>query len=240
MGSSGGKAERTSVRIVEAGRLLATERGLTAISVSEVAAAAGLSKSGLLFRCRSATDLQVDIAMAWREELEETACAAAAGRGIGGVWAFCREWLSRPGLRGAPVDVLRGDPVRDRSFTDIRPRRTVTGTLRIALRAIEGALGRAARAGELAAATEASGIAFDVLALLLSWSWAARVLGVERALEMIATRVWSMLAALCVDAASTLPPLESELRVLRGAPPPVLEEERDAGTPLPDYDNAPF
>jgi len=236
---NGAKAQRTLGRAVEAGREQAWRLGLTAISLDGVASAAGLSRSGLLSRCRSAVELQVGIAADWRQEIERTACEAARSEGgVRGAWAFCREWLTHPAIRGAPVDVLRGDCSADSGAPDRRPRRSVAGALRVVFKALSAALEEARRSGDLLPGVDPEGIAFQLESLLLSWPWAARAFGVRRAVERIASACWAILEGACADLEAPLPPLSPELQRILGESPqsevaPSCEGEDDPSPAFP-------
>jgi AcrR family transcriptional regulator len=85
------KGERTKNAILDAAAALATQEGLTALSIGRLAEATGMSKSGLFAHFGSKEDLQVatvDHAAALFVA-EVISPARAAPRGVARVWALC-------------------------------------------------------------------------------------------------------------------------------------------------------
>src|ERR1035437_2932630 len=111
-GSSGprrsrGDGERTRNAIVRAAAALVAVDGLESLSIASVAAAVGLSKSGLHAHFGSKTELQLatvaEAARIFAEEVVQPALAAPPG--LAQLTAVCEAFFAYPERRTYPADV---------------------------------------------------------------------------------------------------------------------------------------
>jgi AcrR family transcriptional regulator len=158
------KGQRTRQAILDVAADLATEEGLEPLSIGRLAAAAGMSKSGLFAHFGSKEELQlatVDHA-ATIFVREVIAPARAAPQGLPRVWALCERMIDYSERQVFPGGCFfasasfefkrRPGPVRDR----------IQAMLRSWLGYLEHAVERAREAGELTTSLTAREIAFEL------------------------------------------------------------------------------
>ena len=158
------KGERTKHAILETAAALATQEGLEPLSIARLAAATGMSKSGLFAHFGSKEELQlatVDHAAAMFVA-EVIAPARAAPRGLARVWALCDRMVDYSERQVFPGGCFfactsfefnnRPGPVRDR----------IEEMIRSWLSYLEHAIEQAREAGELDRVLGAREIAFQL------------------------------------------------------------------------------
>jgi AcrR family transcriptional regulator len=195
------RGERTRTAVLDQALLLATVAGLDGLSLSQVADALGVSKSGLFAHWRSKEALQlavIDHARAqWTEQIIRPAFAAP--RGTRRLWA-----VHDTRLRFYEAQVLPGGcffananfefnarpgPIRDRLATELTDWMTfLTGLARDAV-----------TAGELHPATDPAGLAYQVESLGVCAVMQAHVLGPETTFRHARHALHGHLRALATD-----------------------------------------
>ena len=158
------KGERTRKAILDTAAALATQEGLEPLSIARIAAATGLSKSGLFAHFGSKEELQlatVDHAAALFVD-EVISPARSAPRGLARVWALCDHMVDYSERQVFPGGCFfastsfefnnKPGPVRDR----------IEHMLRSWLSYLEHAVEQAQEAGELDPSLSAREIAFEL------------------------------------------------------------------------------
>jgi AcrR family transcriptional regulator len=158
------KGERTRHAILEVAAALATEEGLSPLSIGRLAEASGMSKSGLFAHFGSKEELQlatVDYAASVFAD-EVIAPARAAPRGLARVWALCDHMIDYSERQVFPGGCFfaatsvefnnRPGPVRDR----------IAELIRTWLSYLEHAVEQAQEAGELDRSVSAREVAFQL------------------------------------------------------------------------------
>jgi AcrR family transcriptional regulator len=196
------KGQRTRKAILETAAALATEHGLESLSIGALAAATGMSKSGLFAHFGSKQELQlatVDHAaeVFVREVIEP---ARAAPRGMARIWALLDgflDYVEREVFVGGCFFATtsaefknRPGPVRDR----------VTEKLALWLSYVEHAIEQAQAIGELDPAVEARRIAFELNAFVQNAEGQYELFGDRRVFADAREAVRDRLEALRVEA----------------------------------------
>jgi AcrR family transcriptional regulator len=162
------KGERTRAAILEEAAQLSTVVGLEGLSIGGLAAATGMSKSGLYAHFGSKLDLQLATIEAARQTFVEEVLrpAFAAPRGRERLLAACEAFLSHvergvfPGgcfFVAAAADVgTQPGPVRD----------TITAQQRAWLEVLERLIRETIERGELKPGTDPTQLAFELQALM--------------------------------------------------------------------------
>jgi AcrR family transcriptional regulator len=165
-----GKGEETRAMILDAALAQASAGGFESLTIGELAATTGLSKSGLFAHFGSREDLQIAVLDLAAERFAATVFVPAmkARRGLPRVRAIFEHWLrwtQESGLKhGCPMHAAaiefddRPGPVRDR----------VVGHFNALQAAVERALGLAIETGELRADLDTAQFAFETLGIVLA------------------------------------------------------------------------
>jgi AcrR family transcriptional regulator len=189
------KGERTRAAILDQAARLATEVGLEALSIGQLADATGMSKSGLYAHFGSKRDLQLATIEAARHTFVEEVMRPAlrSPRGIERLLAMCSAYLSHverrifPGgcfFSAAAVDVgTRPGPVHD----------AIVAQQLAWLGLLERLTREAMQCGDLDPDTRPEQLAFELQALLVAANTAFILRGdtgaFARALEAVRTRL---------------------------------------------------
>ncbi|HEX6969509.1 MAG TPA: TetR/AcrR family transcriptional regulator [Micromonosporaceae bacterium] len=172
------RGERTRMAVLDTAVALATANGLDGLSLSQLAAALGVSKSGLFAHWRSKEELQLATVERAREQWMEHIVrpALAAPKGIRRLWAlhetrlaFYRAAVLPGGCFFANIQFeynARSGPVRDR----------VAEVLAEWTALLERLVTASVSAGELPADTDAARLAYEIDALGLAAVLKSRLL----------------------------------------------------------------
>ena len=189
-----GKGEATRQVILDRATALASEVGLTGLTIGQLADDLHLSKSGLFGHFQSKEALQIQVlehgAASFVEQVVRPALGAA--RGLPRLRALFERWLAwDASLPGGCVFVAasselddRPGPVRDRLIDFQRQWIDVLATS--FLKAIE--------VGDVAADADPAQFAHDLYGIMLAWHHSARLLG-DPAAERRARRAFEALLA---------------------------------------------
>lgn len=197
------RGERTRTAVLDTAVALATKAGLDGLSLSQLADALGVSKSGLFAHWRSKTDLQLATIDRAREQWTDLVVAPAlrAPRGVRRLWAlhaarldFYRAAVLPGGCFFAKCQFeysVRPGPVRDRLAE-------VYGEW---LALIERLAAEAAAAGELRTDVDVRQLAYEIESFGLAAVMRSRMLPEEAGRAHVHARraVLDRLRALCPD-----------------------------------------
>jgi len=173
------KGQRTKHTILDVAADLASEHGLGSLSIGSLAAATGMSKSGLFAHFGSKEELQIaTVEHAASLFVDEViAPARSAPKGLPRVWALCDHKLRYleqqifPGgcfFAATSVEYShRPGPVRDR----------IEDMLRSWLSYLEHAVEQAQQSGELDDSLSAREITFELDSFALSANWQYHLFG---------------------------------------------------------------
>lgn len=195
------RGERTRTAVLDAAVELASQVGLDGLSLGQLAATLGVSKSGLFAHWRAKEELQLATidraAEQWREQIVLPALQAPAG--IRRLWAvherrlaFYRAALLPGGCFFAKVEfeyAARPGPVRDRIVTALAD---WTGFL-------ERLVAEAVAAGELPDDTDPRQLAYEIEAFGVAAVLRSYLLAPEASYAHARTAVLHRLRALCPD-----------------------------------------
>lgn len=167
------KGDRTRSRILTAAASFASEHGLESLSIGELAAATGMSKSGLFAHFGSKEELQLATIEHARSVFVDAvvAPALAAPAGRARLEALCERWIDYIRREVFPGGCFysaismeyknRPGPVRDRLLTHTD---AWIDTIRRAVR-------QAQRLGELPRGTDSAQLAFELHAIVMTANW---------------------------------------------------------------------
>ncbi|KFL37909.1 TetR/AcrR family transcriptional regulator [Arenimonas donghaensis] len=181
MSPSPSKGDHTRNRLVEAGAAIARIEGLDGLTIGNLAAAAGMSKSGVFAHFGSREDLQLDILERASEAFADQVFRPAfrERRGLPRFRAVFRQWLAFLGGMGDAGGCIlmaaasefddKPGPVRERVQANQRQMRGE----------IERCVQMAVDAGELRADSDVAQIAFETFALVLGSHHDLRLFGAD-------------------------------------------------------------
>jgi len=200
------KGEDTRAAILDVALRLASELGLTGLTIGGLAEALALSKSGLFAHFGSKEALQVAVLDRAGERFAEVVVrpALAAPRGEARLRALFERWLAWPGEVKLPGGCIF---VQAASELDDRPggaRDRLAALERDWLDTIARVVRGAQQEGQLASALDPEQLAFELHGAMLSWHHANRLLRDGRA----EARARAALERLIASARPTPPPLE--------------------------------
>jgi AcrR family transcriptional regulator len=164
---------------------LASREGLEGLSIGRLAAATGMSKSGLFAHFGSKAELQlatIDAARRIYVELIVTP-AAAAPPGLARLRATCDAWVGYLEARTFPGGCFWAQVAAE---FDARPgavRDAVAGVMRQWLEALAHTAREARERGELSRREDPDQLAFELNGLMLGGNWAHQLLGDDSAFE---------------------------------------------------------
>jgi len=195
------RGERTRVAILDSAVMLATEVGLSGLSLGQLADRMGVSKSGLFAHWRSKADLQLATIDRAREQWANAIVLPAlrAPRGIRRLWALHDQRISFYRSGALPGDcffantefefAVRPGPIRDR----------LVEVLAEWLALIERLVAEAIEAGELPGTVDPAQLAFEIDAIGVATVHQARLLDRATIHRNARTAVLDRLRALCTD-----------------------------------------
>lgn len=172
------KGEETRRRILERAALLASRSGLEGLSIGELAADLGLSKSGLFAHFGAKEDLQVAVLQAASERYEAVVLKPAlkVPRGEARVRALFERWLdwtSDPGSPGGCLFLAAATELDDREG---KARDFLVGGQRQLLELIVKTARGAIESGEFRKDLDCEGFAFELFGLVLAFNHQRRLL----------------------------------------------------------------
>jgi AcrR family transcriptional regulator len=197
------RGERTRVAILDAAVMLATEVGLSGLSLSQLADRLGASKSGLFAHWRSKEELQLATIDRAREQWIERVVGPAlrAPRGVRRLWALHEQQIHFYESRALPGDCFfthtkfeyaqRPGPVRDRLVEVVSE--WVSLFERLAAEAVA--------LGELAPSVDPAQLAFEIDAIGVGAVHQSRLLDRASAHRRSRAAVLGRLRALCPNPA---------------------------------------
>jgi AcrR family transcriptional regulator len=173
------KGTLTRERIVDAAFSLASSVGLEGLSIGNLAAKLGLSKSGLFAHFGSKDELELEVLRSARRRFEDTVIrpALSAPRGEPRLRALLDHWLKwieNPSMPGGCIFVeaaaeLDARPGPQREFLVSSQKEWLAALTRAAVLAIE--------AGHFREDTDAQQFAYELNSLMLGYHHAKRLLG---------------------------------------------------------------
>lgn len=195
------RGERTRTAVLDAAVELASTAGLDGLSLGQLAATLGVSKSGLFAHWRAKEELQLATidraAEQWRERIVLPALRAPAG--VRQLWAvherrldFYRASVLPGGCFFAKVEfeyAARPGPVRDR----------IARALAEWTAFLERLAGEAITAGELSAGTDARQVAYEIEAFGVAAVMRSRLLDPEVSYAHARAAALHRLRTLCPD-----------------------------------------
>jgi AcrR family transcriptional regulator len=164
------KGERTRAAILDEAARLATVEGLEGLSIGGLAAATGLSKSGLYAHFGSKVQLQLATIESARETFiaEVLQPALAAPKGIERLLAACDAFLSHVERRVFPGGCFFAAAASEQGTRPGPVRDSVAAQQRDWITLLERLAREAKELGELGPAAEPSQLAFELNALLVA------------------------------------------------------------------------
>jgi AcrR family transcriptional regulator len=177
------KGEETRQRILTRAGQLASQRGLSGLSIGELANDLGLSKSGLFAHFGSKEDLDVEVLKAASLRFENTVIKPAlrASRGTPRLRALFDNWLTwiaDPGNPGGCIFLAAATELDDREG---KARDFLAGSQRQLLALIAKAARLAIEQGEFDPALDCDQFAFELVSLALGYNHNKRLLRERKA-----------------------------------------------------------
>jgi AcrR family transcriptional regulator len=195
------RGERTRVAILDAAVMLATEVGLSGLSLSQLADRLGVSKSGLFAHWRSKEELQLATIDRAREQWAEQIVVPAlrSPRGIRRLWALHDHRISFYRSGALPGDCFFANTEFEYAVRPGPVRYRLVEVLAEWLALIERLVAEAIEAGELPATVSPAQLAFEIDAIGVATVHQSRLL--DRATIHLSARtaVLDRLRALCTD-----------------------------------------
>lgn len=178
------KGQQTKAHILDAALHLASQAGLEGLSIGALAAATGMSKSGVFAHFGSREELQISVIREYHQRFEQEVFfpAMQAPRGLSRLRTLFGLWMQRTSVEldsgciyisGAVEFDDRSGPVRD----------ALADSVRIWHAAMRRTIVQCRERGDLRADADEAQLLFEVHGLILALHYEARFLRVEGALQ---------------------------------------------------------
>lgn len=179
------KGQQTKAHILDAALHLASQAGLEGLSIGALAAATGMSKSGVFAHFGSREELQISVIREYHQRFEQEVFfpAMQAPRGLPRLRALFDLWMKRTSVEldsgciyisGAVEFDDRSGPVRD----------ALADSVMVWHAAMRRTIVQCRERGDLRADADEAQLLFEVHGLILALHYEARFLRVEGALQL--------------------------------------------------------